>query len=220
MVTPTPTGRAADAPSARRQSNPVPTADGSHRSEDLYRAYWQARQENRLATRRRILRWVIRIGAGSFSLALLLPALALRSLTREVKDISVGDILVYASGDRAGQPVKTEKLEPSTAVQAFPEGKSDNERNLIELVRLSPDLPTGLVAYSAICTHLGCTVLPTLTAQGYIICPCHGSQFDPAHDAQVVNGPANRPLPSLPLTISADGAVVAAGQFEGPIGPI
>ena len=93
------------------------------------------------------------------------------------------------------------------AVQAFPEGKSDNERNLIELVRLAADLPAGLVAYSAICTHLGCTVLPSLSEQGYIVCPCHASLFDPAAAAQVVTGPANRPLPALPIEVSSDGVV-------------
>ena len=82
------------------------------------------------------------------------------------------------------------------AVQVFPQGKSDNERNLIELVRLAADLPAGLVAYSAICTHLGCTVLPQLSEQGYIVCPCHGSIFDPAADA------AGRPRPGEPTPAS------------------
>jgi len=188
-------------------------------SEERYRAYRLARQEKRLATRRRILRWVIRAGTGAFSLALLLPALALRALTREVKGVTAGDVLVYATGDRSGLPVDLAALNPGTAVQAFPEGKSDNEQNLIELVRLAADLPAGLVAYSAICTHLGCTVLPTLSQQGYIVCPCHASMFNPAADAEVVSGPANRPLPALPIEVSPDGVVLAAGGFEGPVGP-
>jgi Rieske Fe-S protein len=104
-------------------------------------------------------------------------------------------------------------------VQVFPEGKSDNEQNLIELVRVTSDLPAGLVAYSAICTHLGCTVLPALTEQGYIVCPCHASLFNPAAGAEVVTGPANRPLPSLPIEVSPDGVVLAAGGFAGPVGP-
>ena len=189
-------------------------------SQDRYHAYRQAHQEERLATRRRILRWAIRVGTGAFSLALLLPALALRSLTREVQEVTAGDLLVYATGDQAGLPVDVAAIEPRNAVQAFPEGKSDNERNLIELVRLAEDLPAGLVAYSAICTHLGCTVLPSLSEQGYIVCPCHASLFDPAVAAQVVTGPANRPLPSLPIEVSSDGVVRAAGGFEGPVGPV
>jgi rieske iron-sulfur protein len=188
-------------------------------TQQRYLAYRQAHHEERLATRRRILRWAIRVGTGAFSLALLLPALALRSLTREVQEVTAGDLLVYATGDQAGLPVDVAALEPAMAVQAFPEGKSDNERNLIELVRLAADLPAGLVAYSAICTHLGCTVLPRLSEQGYIVCPCHASVFDPAADARVVSGPANRPLPALPVEVSSDGVVRAAGGFAGPVGP-
>jgi rieske iron-sulfur protein len=188
-------------------------------SQERYLAYRQAHHEERLATRRRILRWAIRVGTGAFSLALLLPALALRTLTREVQEVAAGDLLVYATGDQAGLPVDVAAIEPAMAVQAFPEGKSDNERNLIELVRLAADLPAGLVAYSAICTHLGCTVLPSLSEQGYIVCPCHASLFDPAAAAQVVTGPANRPLPALPIEVTSDGVVRAAGGFQGPVGP-
>jgi rieske iron-sulfur protein len=188
-------------------------------SQERYLAFRQAHHEERLATRRRMLRWAIRIGTGAFSLALLLPALALRSLTREVQGVAAGDPLVYATGDKAGLPVDVAAIEPVTAVQAFPQGKSGNERNLIEVVRLAADLPAGLVAYSAICTHLGCTVLPRLSEQGYIVCPCHASVFDPAADARVVSGPANRPLPALPIEVSTDGVLRAAGGFEGPVGP-
>jgi rieske iron-sulfur protein len=188
-------------------------------SQERYLAFRQAHHEERLATRRRILRWAIRVGTGAFSLALLLPALALRTLTREVQEVTAGDTLVYATGDQAGLPVDIAAIAPVMAVQVFPEGKSDNERNLIELVRLAADLPTGLVAYSAICTHLGCTVLPRLSEQGYIVCPCHASVFDPAAAARVVSGPANRPLPALPIEVSSGGVVRAAGGFEGPVGP-
>jgi rieske iron-sulfur protein len=201
------------APDAR----PSPTELQS--SQARYLAYRQAHHEERLATRRRILRWAIRVGTGAFSLALLLPALALRTLTREVRDVTAGDLLVYATGDQTGLPVDVAAISPGTAVQAFPEGKSENERNLIELVRLAADLPAGLVAYSAICTHLGCTVLPSLSEQGYIVCPCHASVFDPAADARVISGPANRPLPALPVEVASDGGVRAAGGFEGPVGP-
>jgi rieske iron-sulfur protein len=187
--------------------------------QERYLAYRQAHHEERLATRRRILRWAIRLGTGAFSLALLLPALALRTLTREVQEVTAGDVLVYATGGQAGLPVDIAAIAPVMAVQVFPQGKSDNERNLIELVRLAADLPTGLVAYSAICTHLGCTVLPKLSEQGYIVCPCHASVFDPAVAARVVSGPANRPLPALPIEVSSDGVVRAAGGFEGLVGP-
>jgi Rieske Fe-S protein len=184
-----------------------------------YRALRRQKRDERLTTRRRVLRWVIWLGTGAFSVVLLLPALALRALTREVEVVAAGDTLVYAAGDQAGAPIAAEAIAPGTAVQAFPEGKSDNEQNLIELVRLAEDVPASLVAFSAICTHLGCSVLPNLTAEGYILCPCHASLFDPAADAAVLTGPANRPLPALPLEIAADGVVVTAGGFAGPVGP-
>jgi rieske iron-sulfur protein len=202
---------------------PSPATRPSHPDlqtrQERYLAYRHAHHEERLATRRRILRWAIRLGTGAFSLALLLPALALRTLTREVQDVTAGDVLVYATGDQAGLPVDIAAIAPVMAVQAFPQGKSDNERSLVELVRLPGDLPMGLVAYSAICTHLGCTVLPRLSEQGYIVCPCHASVFDPAAAARVVRGPANRSLPALPIAVASDGVVRAAGGFEGPVGP-
>jgi cytochrome b6-f complex iron-sulfur subunit len=54
------------------------------------------------------------------------------------------------------------------------------------------------VAYSAVCTHQGCTVAYN---NGQLACPCHGSVFDPAHGAAVVNGPAQRPLPEIPVAV-------------------
>lgn len=53
-------------------------------------------------------------------------------------------------------------------------------------------------AYSAVCTHQGCTVA---YQDGQLACPCHGSVFDPSNGAQVVNGPAQRPLPEIPVEV-------------------
>jgi rieske iron-sulfur protein len=170
------------------------------------------------ASRRRFLKWLIGVSFGAFGIAFALPALALRALSQSKQTIATGDVLVYATGGRAGQPVSANDLQLLQAAQAFPEGKESNQENLVELVRLTSD-PTGLVAYSAICTHLGCTVLGSLNNQGLILCPCHGSEFDPAKGAAVVRGPANRPLPSLPITIGPDGTVKANGGFSGPVGP-
>lgn len=186
---------------------------------DDYLSLRRQKQGERLSTRRRVLSWVIGLGTAAFGVALLLPALALRALTREVEVVAAGDTLVYAAGDQAGMPIVAEAITPGTAVQAFPDGKSDNDQNLIELIRLGDAATGSLVAYSAICTHLGCSVLPNLTAEGYILCPCHASLFDPAGDAAVIRAPASRPLPALPLQISGDGVVVAAGGFDGPVGP-
>jgi Rieske Fe-S protein len=170
------------------------------------------------ADRRHFLKWVIRIGTGAFALAFALPALALKTLTTKQEEISGGEPLVYATGDKSGSPVQAADIPVKGAVQAFPQGKSDDQDNLVQLVRLTED-PSGLVAFSAICTHLGCTVLPKLTDAGDIPCPCHGSLFDPADGAKPVGGPANRPLPSLPISVNSDGTVVATGTFSGPVGP-
>jgi cytochrome b6-f complex iron-sulfur subunit len=62
------------------------------------------------------------------------------------------------------------------------------------------------VAYSAICTHQGCTVA---YRDSQLACPCHGSIFDPANGAEVVSGPAQRPLPEIPVEVQ-DGQVVRA----------
>lgn len=62
------------------------------------------------------------------------------------------------------------------------------------------------VAYSAVCTHAGCEVAYN---KGQLACPCHGSVFDPAKGAAVVSGPANRPLPEIPVE-ARDGQVFKA----------
>ncbi len=61
--------------------------------------------------------------------------------------------------------------------------------------------PAGVVhGFSAICTHLGCTVA---TVQGGVIqCPCHGSEFN-AFTGAVVRGPAARPLPAVAVAVRA-----------------
>ncbi|MDP9411096.1 MAG: Rieske (2Fe-2S) protein [Actinomycetota bacterium] len=54
------------------------------------------------------------------------------------------------------------------------------------------------VAYSAVCTHQACTVA---YKGGQLACPCHGSVFDPANGAEVVNGPAQSPLEEIPVEV-------------------
>jgi thiosulfate dehydrogenase [quinone] large subunit len=68
------------------------------------------------------------------------------------------------------------------------------------------------VAYSAVCTHAGCTVAYN-SARGELVCPCHGSIYDPRHGAQVVAGPAPRPLPVVPVRVDARGNAYAAGAI-------
>src|ERR1700761_5055554 len=53
--------------------------------------------------------------------------------------------------------------------------------------------------FSAICTHLGCTV--DKVADGTIDCPCHGSMYS-VKDGHVVHGPAPKPLPAKQINVS------------------
>jgi len=177
-------------------------------------------RDGELATRRRVLKGIIRVSYGAFALAFALPALAIKTLSLEEKVVAAGDALVYATGDRTGQPVNIADIGSGDGIQVFPNGKADNPNNLVELVRLSDaDAIESFVAYSAICTHLGCTVNARLEGDGHIMCPCHGSVFDPANGAAVVNGPAGRPLPALPIRLETDGTLAVAGDFDGPVGP-
>lgn len=65
------------------------------------------------------------------------------------------------------------------------------------------------VAYDAVCPHAGCTVGYSPGAK-LIVCPCHGSEFDPATGA-VVNPPAQRGLTPIHVAVSADGSLLADG---------
>ena len=60
--------------------------------------------------------------------------------------------------------------------------------------------------FSAICTHMGCTV--DKIADGTIDCPCHGSEYS-VTDAHVVRGPAPKPLPAKNIKV-ADGKITLA----------
>ena len=68
-----------------------------------------------------------------------------------------------------------------------------------------------VAAYSRVCTHAGCLV-DFDSGSGVLFCPCHGAEFDPAHGARVIQGPAPVPLPSIPVQIDqSTGKVVVTG---------
>ncbi|MFW2514437.1 Rieske 2Fe-2S domain-containing protein [Demequina sp. SO4-13] len=77
----------------------------------------------------------------------------------------------------------------------------------------------GIVAYSKICTHVGCPVALYEQQTHHLLCPCHQSTFDVADGAKVVFGPAKRPLPQLPIAVDDEGYIVAQADFDEPIGP-
>ena len=67
---------------------------------------------------------------------------------------------------------------------------------------------SGVFAYSAICTHQGCTV-DYLKAGKKLVCPCHGGSFDPFSEGKVVAGPPQRPLDKISVSIKSDWIVQA-----------
>lgn len=61
-------------------------------------------------------------------------------------------------------------------------------------------------AFSATCTHQGCSVASV--TDGHIVCPCHQSHFKIA-DGTVAGGPASRPLPAAKITV--EGTKISLG---------
>jgi rieske iron-sulfur protein len=145
-----------------------------------------------------------------------------------------GDTFVFATGDRARTPIsETDLALGGPPVLAWPidaatkivrDGSRLNQVLLLRLDVSGFDETTraraaegGLVAYSASCTHALCPLTGWRPERRIIHCPCHNSEFDPSNGANVVFGPAPRPLPALPLK-TVEGAPVAAGQFTGKVG--
>jgi rieske iron-sulfur protein len=145
----------------------------------------------------------------------------------------VDDLLGYAFGERAGQPVGVDDLQPG-AQQIFAyaiDASSGQLRNgsrlhQLLLVRLDPATlapetaarsVNGVVAYSGVCSHTGCDVTDWNADSHRFQCPCHESQFDPGDGAKVVGGPAPWQLAALPLK-AVDGKLAVAGSFEGRLG--
>jgi ubiquinol-cytochrome c reductase iron-sulfur subunit len=139
--------------------------------------------------------------------------------------------------DPSGTPIKASDVTYGSAFHVIPEGLNDEEDKLeqkakaaVLLMRLRPedlneaeDKKTwsydGIVAYSKICTHVGCPVALYEQQTHHLLCPCHQSQFDVANHAEVIFGPAKRPLPQLPIAIDEEGYLVAQSDFLEPVGP-
>jgi ubiquinol-cytochrome c reductase iron-sulfur subunit len=106
---------------------------------------------------------------------------------------------------------------------------SEKAKAIVLLVRLNPEdivseqrkgaSHDGIVAFSKVCTHVGCPVALYEQQTHHLLCPCHQSTFDVADGARVVFGPAKRPLPQLPISVDSEGYLVAEDDFSEPIGP-
>ena len=131
---------------------------------------------------------------------------------------------------------------PGSMITVIPEGYQDNDNALAKagviLIKFGPGqlhIPTNynggtlvstmnwtidnIVAYSKICTHVGCPVALYEQTTHHILCPCHQSTFDAANGANVIFGPAARALPQLPLMLTSEGYIAAASDFTQPVGP-
>lgn len=143
------------------------------------------------------------------------------------------DRFVFLTGPKKGQVVRIEDLPlGGPQVQAYPvdpDGTVRNETplNLVILARFDPAglaeetrarAADGVVAYSGVCTHQGCPVNMWSKDREAFFCSCHGSIYNPRNGAEVMAGPAPRPLPPLGLKV-ADGAVAVASTFSGRVGP-
>ncbi len=139
--------------------------------------------------------------------------------------------------DPTGTPIKASDVTIGSVFHVIPEGLTELEHHKLEekakaavlLVRLDPtDIVSqkerewgynGIVAYSKICTHVGCPVALYEQHTHHLLCPCHQSTFDITDDCKVIFGPASRPLPQLKITVDDEGYLVAKGDFEEPVGP-
>jgi rieske iron-sulfur protein len=185
--------------------------------------------------RRRFADLSLKTGIAVAAVSAVPGIITLRGRTRAAATqvLAEGDRLVFAVGTNANQPITAGSFAQNEAVLAYPEGKSDNHENLVVVCKLNPAMlkpPThldgtsdGLVAYSAICTHLGCTVRFSeepmdMAPFPHIHCPCHSALFDPHRGGTVMGGPAPRPLPQLPIRRNDKGEVVVAGPFTDQVG--
>jgi ubiquinol-cytochrome c reductase iron-sulfur subunit len=140
--------------------------------------------------------------------------------------------------DPDGTPIKASDVTIGSAFHVIPEGLNElhegklNEKAkaVVLLMRLNPqDLHisagrenwsyNGIVAYSKICTHVGCPVGLYEQQTHHLLCPCHQSTFDVTEDCKVIFGPAKRPLPQLKITVDNEGYLIADAAFHEAVGP-
>ena len=168
------------------------------------------------------------------------PLLLLRDLgplpKNELEETNwrAGTRLVTDPGDR---PIKPSDLEIGGVAQVQPELPAGRKRTLEDigkdsllLIRLRPEdfnldaerlswTHEGIIAFSKICSHMGCAVALYEQSTKHLLCPCHQSTFDVTRAAKVIFGPAARPLPQLAISVDAEGYLVARQPFSEAVGP-
>jgi ubiquinol-cytochrome c reductase iron-sulfur subunit len=173
-------------------------------------------------------------GLGIFGIVALFPVL--RSLgplpgkTLERTDWKKGSYLVTQDGRR----IHVDDYKIAEVATVFPEGfeETTNGQAVDQTIIIRLDTedfttkkgreswgPAGYVAYSKLCSHLGCPVGLYEQQLQLLVCPCHQSMFDVTVGAQPNFGPAPRPLPQLPLFIDKDGYLRSQSDYLEPVGP-
>ncbi len=181
--------------------------------------------------RRKLLGGLFALGSTAMGVVLLFPLL--RSLgpkpgrTLFETNWKKGSQLVTIDG----REVFADDLEVGGVLTVFPKGYEGSSPNQVILIRLSNSLQPltspgrtnwgvdGYVAYSKLCTHLGCPVGLYQEQTQQLVCPCHQSIFNVLAGAVPEFGPAPRPLPQLPITVDAFGHLRANGSFDQAVGP-
>ncbi|GHF01646.1 cytochrome bc1 complex Rieske iron-sulfur subunit [Streptomyces spiralis] len=149
---------------------------------------------------------------------------------------------MWAKGKRlvnmnTNQPLRPEDVAVGSLTFAKPDGLEETNEDFqteiakaaLMIVRLQPDnikdkrelewSHQGIVAYSKICTHVGCPISLYEQQTHHVLCPCHQSTFDLSDGARVIFGPAGHALPQLRIGVDSEGYLQALGDFEEPVGP-
>ncbi|MFF4254739.1 Rieske 2Fe-2S domain-containing protein [Streptomyces sp. NPDC001663] len=147
---------------------------------------------------------------------------------------SKGKLLVNMN---TNQPLRPSDVAVGSLTFAKPEGLEEHDEEFqteiakaaLMIVRLQPDnikdkrelewSYEGIVAYSKICTHVGCPISLYEQQTHHVLCPCHQSTFDLSDGARVIFGPAGHALPQLRISVNDEGYLEALGDFEEPVGP-
>jgi ubiquinol-cytochrome c reductase iron-sulfur subunit len=183
--------------------------------------------------RRKLLTGTLLLGGGSL---LLLPLPLLLDLGPYAHKERAMSTTLWRKGVRLvrknGSPVRMGDLQIGSLETVYPDVpggdvSGDSPTVLIRMLpdQLKPRVGTedwsidGHIAYSVICTHLGCPVKLYEQQTHHLFCPCHQSIFDAANGAKVLFGPAARSLPQLPIAVDEDGYFVAQSDYTEPIGP-
>ncbi|MGI9419765.1 MAG: ubiquinol-cytochrome c reductase iron-sulfur subunit [Geminicoccaceae bacterium] len=141
----------------------------------------------------------------------------------------VGDRFQITKGPLKGELLRPGLLKVGEApVIGFPYAPKEqilrkkNRLNRLLMVELDPaDMEEetrersaeGVLIYSALCTHRGCTIASWKAEEQHFRCHCHLSEFDPLDSARPQNGPAKKSLAAVPVTVDDEGFVVATAEF-------